>query len=119
MVLQDTHPNDMRNERRLNKTLAPKAQVCCEFHNLDCNPEGRNNSLVSIAISIPGKPDYVCGMPEGASNLKVTGAGTIRVQPNSRQSAFPYVVRVQTQDSKDLTGPRGVACMEPKRKAGK
>jgi len=117
-VVQDHHPNPMRDERRLNTTVAPRSSVCCEFHKLDCNPEGRENAVVNLAILIPGNPVYACGFPEGSENVKVTGAGTIRILPNPRKSAFPYVVRVHTHDRKDLTGPRGVACTEPKQKRG-
>ena len=113
-VVQEHHPNAMRDERRLNRTLAPRSQACCDFWKLDCNPEGRENSVVNLAIAIPGNPGYVCGYPEGSDNAKVTGAGTIRILPNPRKSAFPYVLRVRTHDRKDLTGPRGVACTEPK-----
>ena len=116
-VLQERHPDSMRNDRRLDRTLAPGASACCEFHKLDCNPEGRANSVVNLEVRIAGEPPYACGFPAGAEpNVKVTGAGTIRILPNPRRSAFPYVVRVRTHDRKDLTGPRGVACTEPKPK---
>ena len=118
-VVQEHHPNPMRDERRLNTTVAPKAKVCCEFHKLDCNPEGRDNSVVKLAVVIPGTPEYACGFPAGSENVKVTGAGTIRILPNPRKSQFPYVVRVHTQDGKDITGPHGVACTETKQKGSK
>ena len=113
-VVQEHHPNASRDERRLNQTVAPKTRVCCQSHKLDCNPEGRENSVVGLAIVIPGEPSYGCGFPEGSETAKVTGAGTIRILPNARKSAFPYVVRVRTHDGKDITGPRGVACTELK-----
>ena len=114
-VMQERHPSPMRDERRLKATLAPKHHLCCEFHKLDCNPEGRANSVVNLEVRILGEPPYVCGFPAGREpNVKVTGAGTIRILPNPRKSAFPFVVRVRTHDRKDLTGPRGIACTEPK-----
>jgi hypothetical protein len=114
-VLQERHPDSMRNDRRFNRSLAPGASACCEFHKLDCNPEGRANSVVNLELHITGEPPYVCGFPQGAEpNVKVTGAGTIRILRNPRRSAFPFVVRVRTHDRKDLTGPRGIACTEPK-----
>ena len=119
-VVQERHPSSMREERKLNRMLAPKGQVCCQFHNLDCNPLGRANSVVNLEVRILGEPRFVCGFPPGAEpNVKVTGAGTIRILPNPRRSAYPYVVRVRTHDRKDLTGPRGVACTEPKSKGSK
>ena len=116
-VVQEKHPDSMRDERKLHRVLAPKTHVCCESHKLDCNPEGRQNAVVNLEVRILGEPPWVCGYPSGAEpNVKVTGAGTIRILPNSRKSAFPYVVRVRTHDRKDLTGPRGLACTEPKEK---
>jgi|KBSSwiStaDraftv2_1062776.scaffolds.fasta_scaffold1112449_2 hypothetical protein len=116
-VVQEKHPDSMRDERKFRRVLPPKSQACCEFHKLDCNPEGRQNAVVNLEVRILGEPPWVCGYPSGAEpNVKVTGAGTIRILPNSRKSAFPYVVRVRTHDRKDLTGPRGVPCTEPKDK---
>jgi hypothetical protein len=116
-VVQEKHPDSMRDERKFRQVLAPKSHACCEFHKLDCNPEGRQNAVVNLEVKILGDPPWVCGYPAGAEpNVKVTGAGTIRILPNPRKSAFPYVVRVRTHDRKDLTGPRGVQCTEPKEK---
>jgi hypothetical protein len=114
VVAQETHPDKLREERRFRHTLAPGQKRCCRFHDLDCNPGGRQNSVVDLSITIPGEPAYACGFPEGAEpNVKVTGGGTLRVVPNPRRkSAIPYVVRVRTHDRKDLTGPRGLACPE-------
>lgn len=119
-VEQEQHPSSMRNDRRLNVTLKPGEKKCCDFHQLDCNPEGRNNSMVGLAISIPGEPEYECSFPAGSTAMtKVTGAGTIRVLANpNKKSANPYIMRIRTHD-KDLTGPKGVPCAEPKRKASK
>ena len=52
---------------------APGASACCQFHKLDCNPEGRANSVVSLEVRITGEPAYVCGFPAGTEpNVKVT-----------------------------------------------
>ena len=117
-VEQEAHPDRLRHERRFSAKLKPGQSHCCKFHALDCNPGGRDNSVVNLAIRIPGTPAYECGFPEGAEpNVKVTGAGTVRVLPNPRtSSAYPYIVRVRTHDRKDLTGPRGLTCPESKGK---
>lgn len=119
-IEQQEHPDPLRNDRRMKLTLAPGASKCCDFHQLDCNPGGRNNSVVQLAVSIAGDPVYECSVPPGSiSNVKVTGAGTIRVQNNpKKQSANPYIIRIRTHD-KDLTGPSGVPCAEPKLKGRK
>jgi len=111
-VEQEKHPDALRDERRMRATLAPGQSRCCKFHSLDCNPEGRQDSVVRLAIRVPGEPAYECGYPEGAQpNVKVTGGGTVRILPNPRKSsAYPYIVRVRTHDRKDLTGPRGLTC---------
>jgi hypothetical protein len=111
-IEQEKHPDALRDERRLHATLAPGASRCCRFHSLDCNPQGRQASVVRLAVRIIGEPAYECGYPEGAQpDVKVTGGGTIRILPNPRKSsAYPYIVRVRTHDRKDLTGPRGLVC---------
>ena len=114
-VEQDTHPDALRDERRMRVTLKPGESKCCQFHELDCNPEGRNNSVVKLLVQIPGTPEYECTPPGPDPLLKVTGSGSIRIQPNPRKSANPYIVRIATLD-KDLTGPSGVPCQEPKSK---
>jgi hypothetical protein len=112
-VDQEPHPDKLRDERAFRLELKPGEKRCCNFHNLDCNPLGRQNSVVSLAVLIPGEPTYACGYPEGTEpNVKVTGGGTLRIVKNPRnRSAFPYVARVRTHD-KDLTGPRGLVCPE-------
>jgi hypothetical protein len=116
-VEQETHPDKLRDERRFRATLKPGQTQCCKFHNLDCNPGGRDNSVANLAIRIPGEPAYECGFPEGAEpNVKVTGNGTVRILANPRQSAYPFIVRIRTHDRKDLTGPRGLTCPEAKTK---
>ena len=118
VVVQEPHPDPSRDERRLRATLKPGESRCCPFHKLDCNPEGRDNSVVNLAITIPGEPEYQCGFPEGSEpNVKVTGAGTIRILRNPRsRSPNPYIVRIRTQDRHDLTGPKGLACPATKPK---
>ncbi len=112
-VEQEEHPDALRNDRRMMVTIKPGASQCCPFHQLDCNPGGRSNSVVKLLVRIPGTPEYECAPPGPDQMLKVTGSGTIRIQPNPRRSANPYIVRIGTLD-KDLTGPAGVACQEPK-----
>jgi hypothetical protein len=114
VIEQEPHPDALRRDRIFRHTLAPGERQCCRFHDLDCNPGGRQNSVVNLAVRIPGEPAYACGFPPGAEpNVKVTGGATMRIVPNPRRrSAVPYVVRVRTHDRKDLTGPRGLACPE-------
>ena len=114
-VEQETHPDALRDERRMRATLKPGESKCCQFHELDCNPGGRSNSVVKLLVQIPGTPEYECTPPGPDPLLKVTGSGSIRIQPNPRKSANPYIVRIGTLD-KDLTGPSGVPCQEPKSK---
>jgi len=116
-VEQEEHPDKLRNDRRLSAVLHPGERRCCRFHDLDCNPEGRNESVVNLAVRIEGEPVYECGFPQGSEpNVKVTGDGTVRILRNPRtKSAFPYIVRVRTRDH-DLTGPRGVVCPQAKTK---
>lgn len=116
-VEQESHPDPLRHERRMRALLRPGEHRCCRFHDLDCNPEGRKDSVVNLAVTIRGEPPYECGFPEGAEpNVKVTGGGTVRVLRNPRtRSAVPYIVRVRTQNH-DLTGPRGLACPAAKTK---
>jgi hypothetical protein len=110
-VEQEPHPDKLRAERTFRHMLAPGERRCCHFKNLDCNPLGRRDAIVSISVVIVGEPEHHCGYPEGAEpNVKVTGGGMIRIQDNPRRrSASPYIVRVRTHD-KDITGPRGLAC---------
>lgn len=114
VVTQEPHPEALRQERRFVRTIAPGQRKCCHPRNLDCNPGGRHDSVVRLAIAIPGTPAYHCGYPAGDEpNVKVTGAGHVRVVARSRaRGALPYLVRVRTHDRQDLTGPRGLACPE-------
>ena len=89
-VEQEEHPDALRNDRRMRVTLKPGESKCCEFHELDCNPLGRNNSVVKLLVQIPGTPEYQCTPPGPDPLLKVTGTGTIRIQPNpNSKSANP------------------------------
>jgi hypothetical protein len=48
--------------------------------------------------------------------VKVTGDGLMRVLRNPYKSELsPYIVRIRSGE-KDLTGPRGVTCLEKKGK---
>jgi hypothetical protein len=114
-VEQERHPDALRDDRRMRVTLKPGESKCCQFHELDCNPSGRSNSVVKLLVQIPGTPEYECTPPGPDPLVKVTGSGSIRIQPNPRKSANPYIVRIATLD-KDLTGPSGVACQESKSK---
>ena len=114
LVEQEPHPDPLRRDRILRHALKPGEKQCCRFHDLDCNPGGRQNSTLNLSVRIPGVPEYACGYPAGAEPfVTVTGGGTLRVVANPRKkSSIPYVVRVRTHDRKDLTGPRGLACPE-------
>lgn len=118
VVEQAEHPDPIRHDRRFQHTLKPGQRQCCDFHSLDCNPGGRNASVVNLAISIPGEPAYECRLPEsGPPTVKVTGAGTLTITNTTRaKSAYPFIVRIRANDGKDLTGPRGIACLEAKPK---
>ena len=115
-IEQEEHPDPMRDERRMRTAIAPGGKVCCDFHQLDCNPTGRENGLVGLRTSVAGQPSYLCAFDRREPFVKVTGAGTIRIQPNPRRSSNPYIARVYTREGKDLTGPRGLACSESKGK---
>ena len=100
----------LREDRALSVRLAPGKQHCCR--NLDCNPGGRSESVVTLWIDVLGDPIYKCGFAEGYRDLKVTGDGTVRVQHNPRKSSIPYIVRIRS-GQKDLTGPAGLSCFPP------
>lgn len=102
----------LREDRTLSAKLAPGKTHCCR--NLDCNPGGRSESVVTLWIDVLGNPEYKCGFAEGYRDLKVTGDGTVRVQHNPRhpKSSVPYIVRIRSGE-KDLTGPAGLSCFPP------
>ena len=117
VVSQEHHPDPLRYDRRLGATLKPGEAACCKFHNLDCNPGGRQDSLVELAVIIAGNTEYGCGYPEGTEPfVKVTGGGTVRIVTNPRRGTLPYAVRVRTHDRQDLTGPKGLPCLPLKTK---
>jgi len=113
-LLQELHPDPLRDDRKIDTTVKPGAKVCCEVKQLDCNPEGSVNSSVNFDIvHVEGAPAYSCVMPEGARQMKVPSAGTVHILANPRKgSAFPYVMRVTGANGRDITPPSGVNCVE-------
>lgn len=103
----------LREGNELKVALKPGQKHCCR--NLDCNPGGRSESTVELRVSVLGEPAYVCG-PEKVQAITVTGDGLVRVQRNPQKTQLsPYIVRVRS-GQKDLSGPRGVTCLETKGK---
>jgi hypothetical protein len=103
--------SELREGRELRVTLKPGEKHCCR--NLDCNPGGRSESTVELFVTVMGKPEYKCA-PERVEGVKITGDGLLRVQRNAHKSELsPYVIRIRS-GQKDLTGPRGVTCLEKK-----
>lgn len=123
LVTQEAHPDDNREHAKLKATIKPGGMACCQPANLDCNPNGRHNSLVGLAVFVSGEPAWVCGspnLPASARLVKVHGAGTMRIVDNPRYDAkakaagaSPYIVRLAAPDNKDLTGPAGLPCRQP------
>ena len=115
-LTQEEHPDWKRNDTRFRKTVAPGANACCEFKNLDCNPNGRQNSLVGLEVVVDGQPPLKCGpvgTPEKGRQVKLSGEGTLRIVPNPKMdkgSTAPYIARVWTHDKQDVTGPSGLPC---------
>lgn len=117
-LAQEEHPDWKRNDARFRKTVPPGGNACCEFKNLDCNPNGRQNSLVGLEVAVvDGDRTLKCGpvgTPEKGRQVKVSGDGTLRVVPNPKAgdkgSTAPYIVRVWTHDKQDVTGPSGLPC---------
>lgn len=110
-IEQEPHPEKLREDRVLRLTLKPGQRHCCR--NLDCNPGGRDESIVNLSVTIRGKPELYC-VHEGDEYVKVTGDGTLRIMTNPRyprRSSAPYVLRIRS-GVKDLTGPRGLPCNE-------
>jgi len=115
-IEQEEHPDPLRNDRRARLSIPDGGKFCCTFHQLDCNPTGRENGIVGLGITVAGDPAYACGLADRREpSVKVTGAGTIRIQPNPRRSSHPYIARVYTREGKDITGPAGLACLESKK----
>ncbi len=119
-VNQEEHPDWRRNDSRFQKSLKPGTKACCEAKSLDCNPNGRMNSLVGLEVLVhAGEPPLKCGPaaePRKARLVKVMGAGTLRVVPNPRHDPkaatghSPYIVRIWSHDNQDITGPAGLPC---------
>lgn len=111
-VEQSQIKDPLREDRELRLALKPGQKHCCR--NLDCNPGGRSESTVELRVTVMGEPAYLCA-PERVGTVKVTGDGLLRVQHNPRKSQLsPYIVRIRS-GQKDLTGPRGVTCLETKK----
>lgn len=105
--------DSLREDRILRLALKPGQKHCCR--NLDCNPGGRSESTVELHVTVMGAPEYQCA-PEKVETVKVTGDGFLRIQRNPYRSELsPYIVRIAS-GQKDLTGPRGVTCLEKKGK---
>ena len=112
-VEQEALKDKLREDRILRVSLKPGQRHCCR--NLDCNPGGRSESTVELYVTVLGEPEYQCA-PERVQTVKVTGDGLVRIQRNPYKSALsPYIVRIRS-GQKDLTGPRGVTCLEKKGK---
>ena len=112
-VEQGRLKNELREGRELRVTLKPGDKHCCR--NLDCNPGGRSESTVELFVSVMGKPEYKCA-PERVEGVTITGDGLLRVLRNPYKSELsPYIIRIRS-GQKDLTGPRGVTCLEKKGK---
>jgi hypothetical protein len=104
---------ELREGKELRVTLKPGGKHCCR--NLDCNPGGRSESTVELYVTVLGEPAYLCA-PERVQTVKITGDGLLRVQRNPYKSELsPYIVRIRSGE-KDLTGPRGVTCLQKKGK---
>ena len=43
-VEQDMNPDPLRRDHPFRHVLRPGEKQCCRFHDLDCNPGGRQNS---------------------------------------------------------------------------
>ena len=120
-VLQDTHPEQMREKRVFNRVVKPGEKECCDLKNLDCNPDGKAMSPVGFTVKVEGTPVYVCGIPRGnepGKIVKMAGGGTMRVLPNpkfnpdAKDAALgtPYIARLWGAENQDLTGPAGLPC---------
>ena len=105
--------DSLREDQILRVALKPGQKHCCR--NLSCNPGGRSESTVELFVTVLGEPEYQCA-PERVQTVKVTGDGLLRVQRNAYKSELsPYIVRIRSAQ-KDLTGPRGVTCLQKKGK---
>jgi hypothetical protein len=117
VVTQEEHPDWKRQDARFQKTIAPGQSSCCEFKDMNCNPNGRQNSLVGLEVAVAaGETPLKCGpvgTPEKGRQVKLSGDGTLRIVPNpklEKGSTAPYVARIWTHDKQDVTGPSGLPC---------
>ena len=105
--------DSLREDRILRVSLKPGQNHCCR--NLSCNPGGRSESTVDLMVTVMGQPSYICAPETVGTRVTITGDGTMRVMHNPRKSQLsPYIVRIRS-GQKDLTGPAGVPCLEPKK----
>ena len=105
--------DSLREDRILHISLKPGQNHCCR--NLSCNPGGRSESTVDLTVTVMGQPSYICAPETVGTRVTITGDGTMRVMHNPRKSQLsPYIVRIRS-GQKDLTGPAGVPCLEPKK----
>ena len=112
-IEQERLKAELREGKELRVTLKPGDKHCCR--NLDCNPGGRSESTTELMVTVLGEPAYQCA-PEKTNSVKITGDGVLRVQANPYKSELsPYIVRIRSAQ-KDLTGPRGVTCLQKKGK---
>lgn len=116
-VTQEEHPDWKRQEARFQKSIAPGQSACCEYKDLNCNPNGRPNSLVGLEVAVAaGETPLKCGpvgTPEKGRQVKLSGDGTLRIVPNPKAdkgSSAAYIARVWSSDKQDVTGPSGLPC---------
>ncbi len=119
MVVQEEHPDWKRQDNRFKQLIKPGANSCCDAKSLDCNPNGRQNSLVGMFVAVQTEPPLKCGpasVPDKMKVIKISGAGTMRIvanprhDPNAKMATSPYIVRVWSHDNQDITGPSGLPC---------
>ena len=112
-VEQEQLKDKLREDRALRVSLKPGQRHCCR--NLDCNPGGRSESTVDLVVTVLGEPSYICAPETVGTRVTITGDGLLRVMHNPRKTQLsPYIVRIRS-GQKDLTGPRGITCLEPKK----
>jgi hypothetical protein len=108
-VEQDKHPDALRDDRRMRVTLKPGESKCCQFHELDCNPEGRSNSVVKL-LADPGTPQT--NARPGPDPLLTDRPGRSASSPIHKSQ--PYI-SASPRSTRTSTGPR--ACrQEPRSK---
>lgn len=112
-VEQEQLKDKLREDRILRVSLKPGQKHCCR--NLACNPGGRSESTVDLTVTVLGEPSYICAPETVGTRVPITGDGLMRVMHNPRKTKLsPYIVRIRSGE-KDLTGPAGVPCLEPKK----